>query len=59
MFFCFRYREGEGCNHIAALLYAIADITEKKKEGKLAPTSQKCKCITQEKGNCPPKSLKI
>ncbi|XP_052818004.1 uncharacterized protein LOC128244025 [Mya arenaria] len=47
--------EGEGCNHIAALLYGIADITEKKKDGKLAPTSVKCKWNNPKKRKLTPK----
>lgn len=39
----FFFSEGEACNHISALTYAIADISQKKKDGKLAPTSEKCK----------------
>ncbi|KAL4217970.1 hypothetical protein ACF0H5_022708 [Mactra antiquata] len=34
---------GKGCNHIAALLYAIADIIEMKKDGAFASTSMMCK----------------
>ena len=37
------FRLGEACNHIAALMYAIADISQRKKDGTLAPTSEKCK----------------
>ncbi|XP_060085312.1 uncharacterized protein LOC132564697, partial [Ylistrum balloti] len=47
--------EGEACNHIAALLYAIADVTEKKINGKLAPTSQKCKWNNPRKRKLSPK----
>lgn len=49
------FSEGEACNHIAALLYAIADITEKKINGKLAPTSQKCKWNNPRKRKLSPK----
>jgi len=51
----FNFREGEGCNHIAALLYAIADITEQKRDGKLAPTSMKCKWNNPRKRKLSPK----
>ncbi|XP_069133552.1 uncharacterized protein [Argopecten irradians] len=47
--------QGEACNHIVALLYAIADISEKKREGKLAPTSQKCKWNNPRKRKLSPK----
>ncbi|XP_060557441.1 uncharacterized protein LOC132717883 [Ruditapes philippinarum] len=47
--------EGEGCNHVAALLYAIADITEKKRDGKLAPTSMKCTWSNPRKRKLTPK----
>ncbi|XP_045163375.2 uncharacterized protein LOC123527777 [Mercenaria mercenaria] len=33
---------GEACNHIGALMYALADLTAKKKDGTLASTSKKC-----------------
>ncbi|CAC5402405.1 WNT8 [Mytilus coruscus] len=36
------FRAGESCNHIAALLYGIADITQQKYSGKIAPTSKAC-----------------
>ncbi|XP_052783103.1 uncharacterized protein LOC128219335 [Mya arenaria] len=35
--------EGESCNHVAALLYALVDIGSKQKDGLNAPTSTKCK----------------
>ncbi|KAL5010353.1 hypothetical protein ScPMuIL_012658 [Solemya velum] len=35
--------EGESCNHIAALLYALIDITDKKKDGLDSSTSAPCK----------------
>ncbi|WAR06926.1 hypothetical protein MAR_016884 [Mya arenaria] len=35
--------EGESCNHVAALLYALVDIGSKLKDGLNAPTSTKCK----------------
>ena len=35
-------RSGEACNHIGALMYALADLTEKRKNGTLAVTSKKC-----------------
>ncbi|XP_046568875.1 uncharacterized protein LOC124277269 [Haliotis rubra] len=35
--------EGESCNHVAAVLYALVDISEKKLEGLHASTSQECK----------------
>ena len=38
----FSYREGEACNHIAALLYALVDITEKKRDGLHSSTSKEC-----------------
>ncbi|KAL5010709.1 hypothetical protein ScPMuIL_013014 [Solemya velum] len=47
--------KGEGCNHVAALLYAIADITGKKEDGKLAPTSVKCKWNNPRKRKLSPK----
>ncbi|XP_069110245.1 uncharacterized protein [Argopecten irradians] len=47
--------QGEACNHIAALLYAISDIAEKKREGKLAPTSTKCKWNNPRKRKLSPK----
>ncbi|XP_069104831.1 uncharacterized protein [Argopecten irradians] len=34
---------GESCNHIAGLLYALVDITDKKASGDLAATSKPCK----------------
>ncbi|WAR26730.1 hypothetical protein MAR_012434, partial [Mya arenaria] len=39
----YREREGESCNHVAALLYALVDIGSKQKDGLNAPTSTKCK----------------
>jgi len=36
----FSYREGKACNHIAALLYTLVDITEKKKDGLHSSTSK-------------------
>ncbi|KAH3887037.1 hypothetical protein DPMN_011049 [Dreissena polymorpha] len=33
---------GEACNHIGALMYALSDLTAKKKDGTLASTSKKC-----------------
>ncbi|XP_045202652.2 uncharacterized protein LOC123556116 [Mercenaria mercenaria] len=47
--------ESEGCNHIAAFLYALVDITEKKKNGTLAPTSVKCKWNNPRKRKLTPK----
>lgn len=38
----FIFRSGEACNHIGALMYALADVTAKKKDGTLASTSKKC-----------------
>lgn len=49
------FSEGEACNHIVALLYAVADISEKNKEGKLAPTSQRCKWNNPRKRKLSPK----
>ncbi|XP_053391673.1 uncharacterized protein LOC123543053, partial [Mercenaria mercenaria] len=34
--------EGESCNHVAALMYALVDVSEKKKEGLHAVTSKEC-----------------
>lgn len=48
-------REGEACNHIAALMYAVSDISEKKKDGLLAPTSEKCKWNNPRKRKLSPK----
>ena len=39
-FSCFR--SGEACNQVGALMYALADLTVKKVDGKLASTSNKC-----------------
>ena len=39
-FSCFR--SGEACNHVGALMYALADLTAKKMEGKLASRSKMC-----------------
>ena len=39
-FSCFR--SGEACNHVGALMYALADLTAKKVYGKLASTSKQC-----------------
>jgi hypothetical protein len=46
---------GKGCNNVTALLYAIADITEKKRDGKLAPTSMKCTWSNPRKRKLTPK----
>ena len=39
-FSCFR--SGKACNHDVSLMYALADLTAKKVDGKLASTSKKC-----------------
>ena len=36
--FVFSFRSGEACNHVGALMYALADLTAKKMDGKLAST---------------------
>ena len=46
---------GESCNHIAALMYAVADITSKRKEGKLACTSIQQKWHVPRKRKISPK----
>ncbi|CAC5410464.1 unnamed protein product [Mytilus coruscus] len=46
---------GESCNHIAALLYGIADITQQKYSGKIAPTSKACEWIKPRNRNLSPK----
>ncbi|XP_052770940.1 uncharacterized protein LOC128210627 [Mya arenaria] len=33
---------GEACNHIGAIMYALSDISTKKKDGTIASTSSKC-----------------
>ncbi|CAC5412426.1 unnamed protein product [Mytilus coruscus] len=48
-------RAGESCNHIAALLYGIADITQQKYSGKIAPTSKACEWIKPRNRNLSPK----
>ena len=59
-FFCNKYfflffREGESCHHVAALLYALVDITSKQKDGLTAPTSTKCKWNQPRKRKQSPK----
>ena len=44
-------RAGESCSHIAALLYGIADITQQKYSGKIAPTSKACEWINLRNRN--------
>ncbi|KAH3754622.1 hypothetical protein DPMN_189302 [Dreissena polymorpha] len=34
--------EGESCDHVAALLYALVDITDNRKDGTGASTSKPC-----------------
>ncbi|XP_076087997.1 uncharacterized protein LOC143058383 [Mytilus galloprovincialis] len=46
---------GESCSHIAALLYGIADITQQKYSGKIAPTSKACEWIKPRNRNLSPK----
>ena len=36
------FRSGEAFSHVGALMYAFADLTTKKVDGKLASTSKKC-----------------
>ncbi|XP_033728272.1 uncharacterized protein LOC117317556 [Pecten maximus] len=48
---------GEACNHISALLYALEDITKKKKDGTLSSTSQKCKWNNPRKRKLSPKKV--
>ena len=48
---------GESCNHIAALMYALADITMKKKDGKLACTSVQQKWHVPRKRKISPKKV--
>lgn len=50
----FTFREGGACNHIAALLYGIVDITDKKHTGKIAPTSKACGWIKPRSRNLSP-----
>ncbi|XP_062611092.1 uncharacterized protein LOC134272932 [Saccostrea cucullata] len=47
--------EGGACNHIAALLYGIVDISVKKHTGKIAPTSKACEWIKPRSRNLSPK----
>ncbi|WAR21599.1 hypothetical protein MAR_015573 [Mya arenaria] len=35
-------QRGEACNHIGAIMYALSDISTKKKDGTIASTSSKC-----------------
>lgn len=48
---------GESCNHIAALMYAVADISSKKKDGRLACTSQQQKWHIPRKRKISPKKV--
>ncbi|XP_052246982.1 uncharacterized protein LOC127855443 [Dreissena polymorpha] len=47
--------EGESCNHIGALLYAVKDISNKVQDGKHSSTSQKCKWSNPRKRKLSPK----
>ncbi|KAL5022014.1 hypothetical protein ScPMuIL_001169 [Solemya velum] len=49
--------KGESCNHIAAVMYALVDISDKKSEGKLASTSQKQKWNVPRKRKISPKKV--
>jgi hypothetical protein len=53
MFICFS--EGEACNHIAALLWCLVDVTIKKADGTLASTSSQCKWNQPRKRKLSPK----
>ncbi|XP_041378712.1 uncharacterized protein LOC121390960 [Gigantopelta aegis] len=46
--------EGESCNHIAALLYALVDISTKKKDRLQSSTSTTCKWIQPRKRHLSP-----
>ncbi|KAL5010799.1 hypothetical protein ScPMuIL_013104 [Solemya velum] len=46
---------GEACNHVGAFMYALCDLTRKKKEGKLSSTSIKCKWNNPRKRKPSPK----
>ena len=48
-------RTDEACNHVAALLETIVDITNKKKDGTLSSTSRKCKWNNPRKRKLSPK----
>ena len=54
-FVIFLFSEGESCNHIAAVLCGLTDITEKKKEGLHASTSNTCKWNQPRKRKLSPK----
>ena len=49
------FREGEACNHISALLYALIDISEKRSEGLNSSTSNPCKWNQPRKRKLSPK----
>ena len=49
------FREGKACNHIAGLLYALVDMTNKKSEGLDSVTSSECKWSKPRKRHLTPK----
>ena len=49
------FRKDEACNHVAALLETLVDVTNKKKDGTLASTSTKCKWNNPRKRKLSPK----
>lgn len=49
------FRLGEACNHIGALLHALVDVTDKKKDGLLASTSNECAWNNPRKRKLSPK----
>ena len=53
--FFYIFREGEACNHIAGLLYALVDMTNKKSEGLDSVTSSECKWSKPRKRHLTPK----
>ena len=57
MYFSLTYffRLGEACNHIGALIHALVDVTDKKKDGLLASTSIKCAWNNPRKRRLSPK----
>lgn len=51
----FFFRKGETCNHVAALLCALVDISTQKADGTLSSTSQQCKWNQPRKRRLSPK----
>ncbi|KAK7108861.1 hypothetical protein V1264_016523 [Littorina saxatilis] len=46
--------EGGSCNHIAAVLYMLADLTERRQQGLLSCTSQTCSWLQPRQRNLSP-----